>query len=90
MIDSITLKLVCVCCAEDLVPGYLGGDDLADDVTVGEADDKAVLGSVVLVLRLADEALTGVIIGFACTATLVLDLIPAANGLAGHDNFEGF
>jgi hypothetical protein len=40
-------------------------DDLGDDVLVGEADDKAVLGRIVLVLRLGDQPLTGIVIGCA-------------------------
>jgi hypothetical protein len=40
-------------------------DDLADDVLVGEADYEAVLGRIVLVLRLGDQPLTSVVVG--CT-----------------------
>ena len=40
-------------------------DDLADDVLVGEADDEAVLGRIVLVLRLGDQSLTRIVVG--CT-----------------------
>lgn len=81
MIDTITLEFVSVGCTEDLVAGYLRGDDLADNVAICETDDETVFRSVVLVLRLTDEAFTSVVIGFACTATLVLDLIAAADGL---------
>ena len=81
MVDAIALELMCVGCAEDLVPSYLGCDDLADDIAVGEADDKAVLGSVVFVLGLADETFTSVVVGFTGTATLVFDLIAAAGTL---------
>lgn len=38
-------------------------DDLADDILVGEANDEAVLGRVVLVLRLGDQPLTGIVVG---------------------------
>jgi hypothetical protein len=39
VLDSVSLELVSVGCAEDLVTGDLGCDELADDVSVGEADD---------------------------------------------------
>lgn len=39
----------------------LGVNDLDDDVPVGEADDKTVLGGVVLVLGLRDQTLPGVV-----------------------------
>jgi hypothetical protein len=55
---------------EDLVAANLGVDDLADDVLVGEADDEAVLGRIVLVLRLGDQPLTGIVIGCRLLAIL--------------------
>lgn len=48
---------------EDLVAANLGVDNLGDDVLVGEADDEAVLGRIVLVLGLGDQPLTGIVIG---------------------------
>lgn len=45
-----------------------------DDVPVGETDDKTVLGSIVLVLGLGDQALTGIVIGLALLSALVLGL----------------
>jgi hypothetical protein len=48
---------------EDLVTANLGVDDLGDDVLVGEADDEAVLGRIVLVLGLGDQPLTGIVVG---------------------------
>lgn len=50
---------------EDDITLDLGVDDLGDDVLVGEADDETVLGAVVLVLGLGDEALSGVVVGLA-------------------------
>jgi hypothetical protein len=44
-------------------------DDLGDDVLVGETDDEAVLGRIVLVLGLGDQPLTGIVIGCAQLAT---------------------
>ena len=78
MLDSIALKFVTVGCAEDFVASDLGGNDLADDIFVGEADDEAVLGSVVFVLGLCDETLTGVVVGLTGATTLVFGLIAAA------------
>lgn len=63
VLDSISLKLVCVGGAKDLVSREFGGDQLADDVAVGEAHDHSVLGSVVLVLGLGDQSLTSIVIG---------------------------
>lgn len=63
--DAVGLELVGVRGHEDLVAGDLGGNDLSNDVLVGEADDKAVLGRIVLVLRLGDQPLTGIVIGCA-------------------------
>lgn len=75
MADAVALELVGVGGDEDLVANDLGADDLADDVLVGEADDQAVLGRVVFVLRLGGEALAGVVVGLAGSAALVLDLV---------------
>lgn len=38
-------------------------DNLADDVLVGEANDEAVLGRIVLVFGLGDQPLTGIVVG---------------------------
>jgi len=77
VLDTVGLELVRVGRDEDLVARDLRGHDLADDVLVGEADDQAVLGSIVLVLGLGDKALSGVVIGLALLATLVLSLVAA-------------
>ena len=78
MVDTIALELVSVGCTKNLVASYLRGDNLADDITIREADDEAVFGGIVLVLGLGDEALTSVVIGLAGAATFVLDLVSAA------------
>ena len=62
---------------EDLITTDFGGDDLADDVFVGEADDETVFGSIVFVLGLGDETFTGVVVSLPLAATLVLGLIAA-------------
>lgn len=74
VLDAVGLELVGVGRDEDLVTSDLGRDDLADDVAVGEADDQAVLGGVVLVLGLGDEALASVVVGLSRTSSAVLDL----------------
>lgn len=73
--DSVGLQLMGVGSAEDLVAANLGGDDLGDDVAVGESHNEPVLGCVVLVLGLSDQALARIVIGLSLSSTLVLDLI---------------
>ena len=80
--DSVALELVAVGSNEDLVAGEFGGDDLGDDVLVGEADHEAVLGRIVLVLGLGDEALAGVVVGLARSSALVLDLVSAGESVS--------
>jgi hypothetical protein len=75
--DAVSLQLVGVGSDQDLVTRDLRADDLHDDVLVGEADDQAVLGSIVLVLGLGDEALTGIVVGLSLTSALVLGLVAA-------------
>lgn len=82
LLDTIALELVRVSGGEDLVTRDLRVDDLSDDVAVGEADNQTVLGRVVLVLGLGDEALTGVVVGLTLTATAVLGLVAAVLSLA--------
>ena len=77
MLDAVPLQLVCICGDKDLVASNLGRDDLADDIFVCEADDKAVLRGIVLVFGLCDEAFPGIVVGFALTTTLVFRLEPA-------------
>jgi hypothetical protein len=60
--------------AEDFIASELRGDNLADDVSVGESNDKAVLGRVVFVLGLSNEALAGIVVGLACPSALVFGL----------------
>ena len=60
--------------SKDLVPIELGDDKLTDDISVGEADDKAVLGRVIFVFGLGDQASTSIVIGLALSTTLRLGL----------------
>ena len=77
MLYSIALKLVTVGCAEYLVASDLRGDNLADNILVGKADNEAVFGGIVFVLGLGDEALAGIVVRLACPTTLVFGLIAA-------------
>ncbi len=61
MADAVAGELLGRCGAEDKVTLETRIDDLYDDLLVCEADDEAVLGCVVLVLRLCDEALAGIV-----------------------------
>lgn len=74
VLDAVGLEFVGVGSGEDLVTGDFRGDDLSDDVAVGEADNQAVLGGVVLVLGLGDQALTGIVVGLSLTTAPVLGL----------------
>lgn len=74
MLDAIGAELVRVSGDEDLVAVDLSGDDLGDDVAVGEADNEPVLGGVVLVLGLGDQALASIVVGLARSSPLVLGL----------------
>src|SRR5437764_15166719 len=60
--------------AENFVTSELCGDNLADNVSVGEPNDKTVLGRVVFVLGLSNEALARIIVGFARPSALVFGL----------------
>lgn len=71
ILDAVSLELVGVGSSVDLVAGKLSGDQLADDVTVGEADDQAVLGRVVLVLSLRDQALASIVVGLSLVSFAV-------------------
>ena len=63
VLDTVAGELVCVGSGENKVTLELGVDNLGDDVLVGDADDQAVFGGVVLVLGLGHKALTGVVVG---------------------------
>lgn len=89
VLDTVGLELVSVGRDEDLVARDLRGHDLADDVLVGEADNQAVLGSIVLVLGLGDEALSGVVIGLALLAALVLSLVATGKLSANFSEENG-
>jgi len=64
--------------AEDFVATKLRSDNLADNVSVGESNDKTIFGRVVFVLGLSNEALASVVVSLACSSALVLGLEAAA------------
>jgi hypothetical protein len=74
LVDTVAGELVGVGRGEDLVTGDLRVDNLGDDVAVGEANDHAVLGRVVLVLGLGDQALASIVVGLTLAAATVLSL----------------
>jgi hypothetical protein len=56
--------------------------DLANDLGVGETDDKTVLGTLVLVLVLRTQTLALTVIGLSLAAATELDLVPREITLA--------
>ena len=78
MIDAVDFEFMRVGSAKHLVAGDLRRDDLADDIVIGKADNETVLGSIVLVFCLGDQALTGIVVGLTGPATFVLGLVPTA------------
>jgi hypothetical protein len=74
IIDSVALEFMGIGRAEDFVASKLRSDNLANDVSIGESNDKTVFGRVVFVLGLSNEALAGVVVGLACSSALVLGL----------------
>lgn len=68
-LDAIARKLVGVGSDKDVITVDARVDDLADDVAVGETDNKTVLGRVVLVLVLSDELATLTVVSLALTTT---------------------
>jgi hypothetical protein len=57
--------------SDDKVADHLGVDDLGDNVLVGKAHNKAVLGAVVLVLVLADKTHARKVVGLALAPKIV-------------------
>lgn len=74
LVNAVLGELVSVGSGENLVTGDLRVDDLGNDVAVGEANNHAVLGRVVLVLGLGDQALASIVVGLTLAAATVLSL----------------
>merc|ERR1719187_2545637 len=75
-LDAERGKFVRVSCTDNDVAFKPGVGDLAADVLVGEPDDHPVLGGVVLVFVLDDQALPGEVVGVSLAAPAELDLEP--------------
>jgi len=69
-------KLVSIRSAKHFVANKMRRNNLRSDVAVAEADDHAVLRSVVLVAVLDNEATTSIIVRLAITSPTVLHLKP--------------
>jgi len=72
--DTITFKFVGVCRGEADIVSHISGEDLACDIFVGETNTETVFGSFVFVFILNDQTTTGIVVGLALSASLVLDL----------------
>jgi len=81
VLDSVALEFVGVGGLDDFVSSDFSSDDLADDVLVGESNDKSVLWSIVLVSSLGDQLLAGIVVGFTLSSALVLHLVSAEVGI---------
>jgi len=68
-LDAIAGELVGVGSDKDVITVDARVDDLADDVAVGETDNKTVLGRVVLVLVLSDKLAALTVVSLALTTT---------------------
>ena len=73
-LDAILGQLVAVGSSQHTVSLQPGVGNLAADVLVRNADNHAVLGGVVLVFGLHDEALAGIVVGLTLTTPTELDL----------------
>lgn len=87
-LDAILGQLVRVRGANDAVALDAGVRNLAGDVAVAQTHDQTVLGRVVLVLVLEDQALASIVVGLALTTPLELDLVPLEVLLVLHDFHE--
>ena len=61
--------------------------DLSDDNFVGEPDNQPIFGSVILVLVLDYEPLSGVVVSLTLPSSSILDLVPLEVGLV-LDNLD--
>jgi len=71
--------------SNDAVALKPGVGNLATDVLVGDADNHAVLGRIVLVLSLNNKTLASIVVSFALPAPAELDLEPLEVGLVLDD-----
>jgi len=74
---------------QNVISSDLGGDDLGDDVLVGETDDESVSRCVVLVLVLGYKSFSGTVVGLSLASPAVLDLEALEVGLVLLNFDEG-
>lgn len=84
-LDSVLGQLMRVGGADNAISLNARIGDLSGDVAVGQANDQTVLGSVVLVLVLENQALASIVIGLSLTTPLELNLVPLKVLLVLHD-----
>jgi hypothetical protein len=77
--DSVTRKLVRVSSRENNVVINSGVDDLSNNVAVGNANNKSVFVSVVFVLVLSDQSLTGIVVGLTLSSSDSSSLLSSAS-----------
>lgn len=82
VLDAVTRKLVGVSSSEDKIALDLRADDLADNVLLGETDNKTVLRGAVLGLVLSDKALAGEVVGLSLASTTERRLVTRVVGAA--------
>jgi len=87
--DAVSWELVGVRRGDDDISLESSVSDLGDDVLVGNSDNKSVLGSVVLVLVLDTESLSGEVVGLALSTSLELWLVSLEVGLVLLDLNKG-
>ncbi len=90
VLDPVPFQFVRVGGAENLVAGDFRGHNLDHDIAVGKTNDEAVLGGIVFVLGLGDQAFAGIVVGFTLTTTFIFGLEAAAGigqsfGPGAHD-----
>lgn len=81
VLDAVLGELLRRSVGKNKVTLELGVDDLANNLTVGDANDEAVLGRGVLVLGLGDETLTSVVVSLTLATTAGLDPGKVSNSL---------
>merc|ERR1719348_2353212 len=86
-LDSVLGQLRGIGGAHHLVALQVGVGDLTCDVLVGNPDNHAVLGGVILVLVLDDKTFAGIVVGLALAPPPELDLEPLEVSLV-LDHFD--
>jgi hypothetical protein len=80
-LQAITRQLMRVSSGQYDITLNLGINNLTDNVGIGEANDEAVLWSIIFVLGLSYKALTSIVIRLALTTTTEFNLISFEVGL---------